>query len=207
MRLILCSLFLATLLSAQDGFVPLFNGTNLEGWDIDTRSVWSVENGTLIGKTPGLTYNEFLRTKKNYSDFILKLSMRVIDGKGNSGVQFRSKPVPDSHEVSGYQADAGASPQGFVYWGSLYDESRRRKILAEAPEAWRSKLDLTAWHDYTITARGNRIQLEVDGVRTVDYVEEDPAIEQTGFIALQVHSAKHPIEVRFKNIRINVLSE
>ena len=204
-QLLLCLLVLTAFASAQDGFVPLFNGRNLDGWEIDTASAWSVKDRVIIGKTPGLTYNEFLRTKENYGDFVLKLSMRVVGGKGNSGVQFRSKPVPDSHEVSGYQADAGASPQGFVYWGCLYDESRRRELLAEAPEEWRAKLDLGAWHDYTITARGDRIELEVDGVKTVEYVEQDPNIEKTGFIALQVHSAKHPMEVHCKDVRIKVL--
>ncbi len=206
MKLAVLLLLLAALVCGQDGFVPLFNGKNLDGWNVDTASAWSVRDGVLIGKTPGLTYNEFLRTKRDYSDFVLKLSMRIINGKGNSGVQFRSKPVPDSHEVSGYQADAGASPQGFVYYGCLYDESRRRKILACPPKQIQSKIALDAWHDYTITAKGNRIRLEVDGVETVDYTEQDPGIETTGFIALQVHGAKHPIEVHFKDVRIRKLN-
>jgi len=205
MRSILLTLVLAVFAQAQDGFVPLFNGNNLEGWDIDTASVWSIEDGVLIGKTPGLKYNEFLRTKKDYSDFVLKVTMRVINGKGNSGVQFRSKPAPDSHEVSGYQADAGVSPKGFVYWGCLYDESRRRKTLACPDESVQKGFALDAWHDYTITAKGNHIVLEVDGVKTVDYVEKNPGIETTGFIALQVHGAKHPIEVHFKDVKIKEL--
>src|SRR5881296_1946335 len=92
-------------LPAEEGFTPLFNGRNLDGWEIDTAGIWQVRDGMVVGKTPGLKYNDFLRTKKHYSDFILKLSFRLVNGVGNSGVQFRSKPVPDSHEVSGYQAD------------------------------------------------------------------------------------------------------
>ena len=53
----------------------------------------------------------------------------MIDGKGNSGVQFRSVRVP-GHEMSGYQADIGDG-----YWGSLYDESSRNKTLVAAVEA------------------------------------------------------------------------
>ncbi len=205
MRLTLLLLLTAALVCAQDDFTPLFNGRNLDGWDVDTASAWSIRDGVLIGKTPGLKYNEFLRTKAHYEDFVLKLSMRIINGKGNSGVQFRSEPVPDSHEVSGYQADAGSSPKGFIYWGCLYDESRRRKILACPPEETQAGFALDAWHDYTVTAKGNRIQLEVDGVQTVDYTEPDPGIATTGFIALQVHGANHPIEVHFKNIRVKTL--
>ena len=57
------------------------------------------------------------------ADFVLALNFRLIDGKGNSGVQFRSVRVP-SREMSGYQADIG---EGF--WGCLYDESRRNMVL------------------------------------------------------------------------------
>jgi len=132
-----------------DGFEPLWNGVNLDDWIVDTASVWSIRNGIIIGKSAGLTYNEFLRTRKHYADFELKFRLRLINGFGNSGVQFRSKPVPDSHEVSGYQADAGER-----FWGALYDESRRRKTLAGPPPEFIDKLDPTAWHRYTVIAKG-----------------------------------------------------
>ncbi len=199
------SLSAAGLHVAGEGFEPLFNGRSLDGWDIDTASVWQVRDGVIIGKSPGLKYNEFLRTKKHYSDFILKVTMRVIDGDGNSGIQFRSKPVPDSHEVSGYQADAGARPNGEPLWGVLYDESRRRVQLAAPPRGVLDQFDRKAWHEYVITAKGSRIKLEVDGIATVDYLEKDPDIEQSGFIALQVHSHPRPIEVHFKDLWIKEL--
>ena len=83
MRLALLLLLAAALVCAQDSFTPLFNGRDFDGWDIDTESAWSIRDGVVIGKTPGLKYNEFLRTKKHYSDFVLKLSMRIVGGKGN----------------------------------------------------------------------------------------------------------------------------
>jgi hypothetical protein len=199
-RALLQSLAALPALAADPPFRPLFNGKNLDEWIVDTPSLWTVRDGVIIGKSPGLTYNEFLRTKQHYADFVLRATFRLIDGKGNSGIQFRSKPVPDSHEVSGYQADAGAR-----YWGALYDESRRKKILAGPKEDFLNKLDPAAWHTYVITARGNRIKLELDGVTTVDYTETEPGIETTGFIALQVHSDKQPVEMQFKDLRIQVL--
>ena len=72
---------------------------------------------------PGLDHNEFLATTRPYGDFILSLNFRLADGKGNSGVQFRSVRIP-GHEMSGYQADIGEG-----YWGALYDESRRNMVL------------------------------------------------------------------------------
>ena len=109
------------------GFVPLINGKDLTGWEGNTQ-LWSVRDGMLVGHSPGLNHNEFLATTRPYGDFVLSLDFRMIDGKGNSGVQFRSVRMPGT-EMSGYQADIGEG-----YWGSLYDESRRNKVLVPASE-------------------------------------------------------------------------
>ena len=127
------------------------------------------------------------------------MQFRLKDGEGNSGVQFRSKPVPDSHEVSGYQADIGQQ-----YWGCLYDESRRKKVLVTPTAAQLAGLDKKGWNTYVLTAQGNHITLELNGVKTVDYTETEPNIEQTGLIAFQVHSGPG-IEVEFKNAVIREL--
>ena len=184
---------------AELGFTPLFNGKNLDGWDADVPDVWSVRDGMIVGKTATLNFNDFLRTKKSYGDFILRVKFRLVDDKGNSGIQFRSKAVPNSHEVSGYQADCGEN-----YWGSLYDESRRKKTLAQPPAPALAGLDKSGWNEYTITARSNHITLELNGIRTVDYTETEPGIDRTGFIALQVHRG-FPMEADFKDIRIKEL--
>ncbi|MBI3697429.1 MAG: DUF1080 domain-containing protein [Acidobacteria bacterium] len=191
----------AALCAAEEGFTPLFNGKNLDGWEVDTPGLWQARDGMILGKSPGLKYNDFLRTKKNYSDFILKLSFRMIDGQGNSGVQFRSKPVAGSHEVSGFQADIGQQ-----YWGCLYDESRRKQVLVQATPESLAGLKKDGWNDYVITARGNHITLDLNGVRTVDYYEKEPGIETTGFLALQLHGGP-PMEMHFKNIRIRELGK
>lgn len=188
---------------AQDGFLPLFNGKNLDEWIIDTPGLWRVQDGVIIGKSPGLKYNDFLRTKKHYRNFILKVTFRMTDetGKANSGVQFRSKPMEGSHEVIGYQADMGQQ-----YWGCLYDESRRKKILVQASPAALATLRKDGWNEYTISARGNRVTLELNGVKSVEWVEEDPSIEQSGFIALQLHGGP-PLQMEFKNLKIKVLPD
>ena len=182
--------------NAQE-FKPLFNGKDLTGWRQDTPGVWRVVEGVIIGKTQGLMYNDFLRSERRYSNFVLKAKMRLIGGKGNSGIQFRSEPVPNSHEVSGYQADAANG-----IWGALYDESRRNRMLGTPAAAIKEEIDGFAWHEYTITAKGNRIRLELDGVVTVDYVEADPTTPKTGFLALQVHGSREPVEVHFKDLMI-----
>ena len=109
----------------------LFNGRDLSGWEQDTPDIWSVRDGMIVGRSPGMKHNDFLRTKKVYGDFVLRVRFRLIDGQGNAGIQFRTDTIPNSHEVSGYQADIGQQ-----YWGCLYDESRRKKVLVKAsPES------------------------------------------------------------------------
>lgn len=189
----------AVALAAEDGFKPLFDGKTLDGWVLDTKGLWTVRDGMIVGRHDGLKYNDFLRTVRHYKNFELRLQFRLKDGQGNSGIQFRSKPVPDSHEVEGYQADIGQQ-----YWGSLYDESRRKKILAQAPPESLGGLDKTAWNEYVVRAEGNHITLHLNGKKTVDYKEPEQGMDVPGFIALQVHSGP-PIEVWFKDIRIREL--
>lgn len=183
--------------TAESGFATIFDGRTLDGWVVDTPGLWSARNGVLIGRTQGLTYNDFLRTGTSFGDFTLRLKMRLLRGYGNSGVQFRSKPVPDSHELSGYQADAAKN-----LWGTLYDESRRRKTLADPGQDFHDRIDVGGWHDYEITAQGAHVVLKLDNRVTVDYVERDSAIERSGLIALQVHADRRPVEVWFREIRI-----
>ncbi len=191
--------FVAGLPAAEEGFTPLFNGKNLDGWEVDTPGVWQARKGVIVGKHGGLKYNDFLRTQKQYENFILKLEFRLVDGVGNSGIQFRSKPASIPHEVSGYQADIGEK-----YWGALYDESRRNKVLvAPAPELL-ANLKKDGWNEYVIRAEGWRIKLELNGIQTVDLLETDTTIDRKGFIALQVHSGPG-IEVQFRNLRIREL--
>jgi hypothetical protein len=190
----------ASAVSPPAGFIPLFDSRSFDGWEIDTPSVWSIRDGIIIGSSPGLKYNEFLRTRKHFENFELHVKLRLLNGAGNTGVQFRSLPMPGSHEVIGYQADGGEK-----FWGALYDESRRRRILAGPPADFLTRFDPAAWHSYQIRATGPRIILTLDGVQTVDYSEPDPAINRSGFIALQVHSRPQPIEVWFRDIWLKPL--
>ena len=180
----------------EDGFVPLFDGVTLNGWEVDTPGLWTVRHGMIVGKHGGLKYNDFLRTRAAYGDFELRLQFRLIGDVGNSGVQFRSEPASIPHEVSGYQADVGQQ-----YWGCLYDESRRKRVLAQAPAEALAGLDKNGWNEYVIRAQGPRITLRLNGRTTVDYEEKEPGIATSGFLALQVHSGPG-IEVHFRNIRI-----
>jgi len=191
-------------LIASQGFaaepISLFNGTDLTGWE-GKLDYWSVKDQAIVGTSPGLKENYFLATTEQYGDFELRFEIKLHDQTANSGVQFRSLRLADSTEMIGYQADVG---QG--YWGALYDESRRRKILA-APDAELIKKTLKPgdWNEYVVRAVGKHITLSINGVNTVDYLEPDDEVARTGHIALQVHSGK-PFQVEFRKITLKKLA-
>ena len=176
------------------GFVPLFDGESLEGWEGD-KGLWKVEDGRLVGDSPGIDHNEFLVAPGTYGDFILKISFRLRDGEGNSGVQFRSVRIPGT-EMKGYQADVGEG-----YWGALYDESRRNRVLVSASKEALAALDKEGWNYDEIRAIGGRITISLNGRTSVDYTEDDPKIARDGRIAVQVH-AGGPMRVEFKDVFI-----
>ena len=195
-------LLLAPALAEEPAAKSLFDGKTFAGWDGDTKKTWRIEDGCIVGGSLETTVprNEFLCTTKTFGDFELKVKFKLLgDRKGaNAGVQFRTKRIPKHHEVSGYQADVG---QG--YWGALYDESRRNKVLA-APDAklLEKLVKHDDWNEYVIRAEGPRIQLFLNGTKTVDFTEKDDKIERTGIIGLQIHGGAKA-KVMYKDITIS----
>src|SRR5262249_2863802 len=104
------------MLATADNAKDFFNGKDLSGWDGDPK-LWSVQDGEIVGKSPGIKKNEFLKSHLLAGDFRLTLKVKLVPNKENSGVQFRSEPLPDG-EMKGPQADIGAG-----WWGKLYEES------------------------------------------------------------------------------------
>jgi hypothetical protein len=195
------------LLAATDRSVvaePLFDGTTFTGWEGDTAHVWRIENGEIVAGSLDRRQekNDFLCTKKRYGNFDLRLKIKLAGSEGfvNSGIQFRSERIPESHELIGYQADFG---KGFD--GALYDESRRNRILAQPSGDVLAKVSRPGeWHDYRIRAEGPRVQLWVNDIQTVDYTETESGLPAEGVIALQIHG-NAVSEVRFKAIDIEEL--
>ena len=183
----------------QAGSISLFDGKSFSGWE-GNKEFFRIEDGSIVAgrlneKIPN---NEFLCTTDEYADFELRLKFKVVGSpNANAGVQFRTKRIPNHHEVIGFQADIGQN-----YWGALYDESRRRKILAgPAAEDIPQIANFKGWNNYRIRARGNHIQLFLNDHMTVDYMEGDPKIAKSGIIALQVHGGP-ACEIWYKDIEI-----
>ena len=178
----------------------LFDGRTFKGWEGDTIKTWRIEDSAFVGGSLAekVPHNEFLSTKRSFSNYILRVKFKLLGQEGfiNSGVQFHSRRIIDPpYEMTGYQADLG---DGF--WGSLYDESRRNKVLATGDTAAvRRALRRNEWNDYEVRSEGHRVQIFLNGNQTVDYTEEDLTIPQSGLIALQIHGGGKA-EVHFKDI-------
>lgn len=206
---ILASASFGMLLFAEEGgFTSLFDGESLSGWEQQGelfRVVADKKSSAIVGGSleKSIPHNDFLCTTKDYSDFELRLEVK-LEGKGqNAGVQFRSQRDPKGHEVIGYQCDAGMA-EGKSIWGALYDESRRRKFLVR-DEAACQKAVKEGWNNLVIRCEGPRIQIWVNGVQTVDYTETAAEIPRSGKIALQIHGGE-PALASYRGVRIKVLS-
>ncbi|MEI6240252.1 MAG: family 16 glycoside hydrolase [Planctomycetia bacterium] len=187
---------------------PLFDGTSLAGWDVRVgeEKWWKAADGMLVGGslTETVPHNTFLATKESFGNFELTFKIRIRGAGGfvNSGIQVRSTRVPDSHEMQGYQVDAGPG-----WWGKLYDESRRNKVIGEPknPQSLAAAIKEDDWNEYKIRAEGPAIKSWINGVPALEYVEQDAAIPLTGQIGIQVHGGGQTL-VEVKGITIESLA-
>jgi putative membrane-bound dehydrogenase-like protein len=177
--------------ATADNIKSFFNGQDLAGWQGDPE-LWKVDQGELVGKTPGLKHNEFLRSDLLVGDFRLSMDVKLVGNQGNSGVQFRSESLPGG-SVRGYQADIGAG-----WWGKLYEEHGRALLWNKSGESF---VKLGEWNRYEILAVGSKIHTWINGRLCVDL--DDPAGARQGIFALQLHSGG-PTEVRFRNIQLEL---
>lgn len=170
--------------------ISLFDGKTLTGWKTiepaEAKS-WFVADSSIRsgdGKNK-IEANRYLFTTSEYADFefrcLFRLSGDAKTGMINSGIQYRS--VIESGKMVGYQADIGTG-----YWGDIYDEHRRGKLVGGDLKTLSHLLHENGWNSYIIRCRGNRHELYINGVKTCDYMETDPNIPQKGVIAVQIHS-------------------
>ncbi|MBK8000776.1 MAG: DUF1080 domain-containing protein [Verrucomicrobia bacterium] len=173
----------------------LFNGRDLTGWVKMHGGDWKVEDGVIVGsKGVEWTTNpeksgSWLRTEKQYSDFVLELEF-AINEKGNAGVFIRSaiekNPAFSGHEMQ-ILDDHGKEPKVYTT-GALYDVVAASKNMSKPAGQWNKA---------RITCTGKRIQINLNGEDIVDYQTDRLT---RGYIGLQNHD-DHAV-VKFRNIRI-----
>lgn len=213
--------------AAKDGFVSMFDGKTLKGWEatpVKIAPAWTVQDGMIVGngdKGRGyLTYT----ANKNVADLELKFSYR-FPGKGNSGINIRA--IPDKtrrRDFQSYHADLGHLGIGKNVMGAwdFHTPGRRehrcfrgdRLVIAEndQPTITPIKNALTAadirkgdWNHVHIIVEGNRFQLFINGKLSSEFTEHLPQAKrlQSGMIQLQLHDPG--MIVQFRDLQLKVL--
>lgn len=149
---------------AQKGFVSIFDGKTLKGWDGDP-TYWRVENGNIVGEiTPAtlLKRNSFLIWRGgNPADFELTLEFKITQS-GNSGINYRSEELKDiPFALKGYQLDIDGANH---YTGQNYEERGRTTLAYRGQKteitsqtenntegSVQSKIKNNAWTDLAVT--------------------------------------------------------
>ena len=188
------TLILTTIsLTAQES---LFNGKNLDGWNIHGTELWYVENGLLICESgPDKGYG-YLSTEKFYDDFDLTVEFKQ-EANGNSGVFIRS--TFEGTKVSGWQVEVAppGSDTGGVY------ESYGRGWLIKPDKEKDKVLKMGKWNKMRIRVVGNQIQSWLNGTSMIS-LEDEMIGKGKGSIALQIHDGGG-IKVRWRNLLVNEL--
>lgn len=189
-----------------EGWQPLFNSKDLKGWK--QRNGWAIyriDGDSIVGKTAEGSPNSFLCSEADYSDFELRFEVKV-DNALNSGVQFRSKSLPDKDKgrVHGPQVEIEASPGEAGY---IYGEATGRNWISPTQPV-HSTLRNNEWNQYHVRAVGTRLQTWINGKLIEDIT--DPQSHLSGFFGLQVHGIdknQGPFEVRWRKIEIRDLAK
>ena len=171
----------------------LFNGINLEGWNIHGTELWYVDHGLLVCESgPDKAYG-YLSTTKYYDDFELTLEFKQ-EADGNSGIFIRS--TVEGTKVSGWQVEVAppGSNSGGVY------ESYGRGWLIKPTKEKDKALKMGDWNQMRIRVVGNQIDTWLNGTEMISLNDEKIG-QGKGSIALQIHDGGG-IKVRWKNLQV-----
>jgi len=209
----------------------LFNGTDLSGWDGDTK-LWTVRDGVIHGETTPenkAAGNTFLIwTGGKLKNFDLTLSFRC-SATNNSGIQYRSKHItgtgtPNSWVARGYQHEIRNENQLPDVSGFIYDEGGSRGRMCDAGEkavwnvggkehiaeildqaAFKKLMKIDGWNNVRIVADGANIKHYLNGTLILDFTDNEPDLKLSeGVLALQLHAGA-PMFAEYKDIRLTTL--
>ena len=211
----------------EPGFVSMFDGRTLDGWQGDAK-YWRVVDGVMSGEiTPEtvIKSNTFLIWQGGApANFELKVEFRIT-AAGNSGINYRSVVVEDKvtpgnrFAMRGYQCDIDGKN---AYTGNNYEE-KGRLFLAQRGEVTRvtgvkkpvilsrvgerealGKIVVEGWNRVHLIARGNVLMHHVNGQLMSMVIDEDPSRAKQGQIGVQVHVGP-PMKVEYRGWRIRVI--
>ena len=185
--------------SREGGWVPLFNGKDLNGWKKNGDEKWIAEQGTILCESTANKYG-YLTTEKTYRDFVLRLKFKG-EAAGNSGLFFHARitGIDPQHgpDIEGMQVEV--DPSVGKHTGGLYESGGRGWVIMPTAEGERA-LRPGEWNDLEASVRGNRIVIHLNGVQVTDYIDASPKFTD-GVIGLQIHTGGG-VKMRWKDIYI-----
>lgn len=171
----------------------LFNGKNLDGWEIYGTEKWYVEDGLLVCESgPDKGYGYFA-TNEKFKDFDLTLEF-LQEANGNSGVFIRSSI--EGTKITGWQAEV--APPGHDT-GGIY-ESYGRGWLIKPEKGSDSSLQMGKWNKMRIRVVGDKVTTWLNGNQMIE-LEDEKIGQATGQIALQIHDGGG-IKVKWRNLEV-----
>jgi hypothetical protein len=194
-------LFSGCAATSGDGFVPMFDGRTLTGWQ--TTGNWKVEEDGSIalhprpGEEGWQRYDAYLTTERKYRDFVLNLEFKINE-EGNSGVFLRVGDLTN-HVDSGFEIQIldtyGLPNPGNHDCGGVIGAAAPSKNMAKPAGEW---------NRYLITCQGNRLQVELNGEQIIDLeLDKSPLKDRPpeGYISFQDEAKP----VWYRNVRIKEL--
>ena len=203
----------------EAGFTALFNGKDLSGWKkVGGTAQFEVKDGSIRGFGKKVKANTFLRTEKEFGDFIFTFQFKFLDKSGNSGCMFRGlqKDGKADGRVTGYQCEHDNFKKKNRSWtAGIYDEARRGWLAPHKGADKEVKGAFTAqgeklfkwddWNTIVIRCEGNRLQTWLNGEARADFTDTDEKHSTLkGFFAFQVHSGASG-DILWKNVFLKEL--
>ncbi|WP_339732776.1 DUF1080 domain-containing protein [uncultured Gimesia sp.] len=179
----------------EEGWISLFNGKDLTGWQIAEEGPWEVKDGTIIVTGE----RSHLFTDKEFKNFEFKADVKTTPGS-NSGIFFHTKFQEKGWPTQGYESQVNVTHKDPVKTGSVYNRVKLFKTPAKDNEWWTQH----------IIVKGRNVVIKINGETVVDYTEPEgakgsPSLGEKGSFALQAHDPKSV--VYYKNIRVKPLAD
>ena len=163
------------------GWVQLFDGQTLFGWQPNSEANWTVRNGVIHADSgaPGL-----LVTTVPFADYELMCDFKLAIG-GNSGVFLRTPVTPEDPAEDCYELNICDSHPAFQT-GSLVARKKGPADLKVEGD----------WHTFHVVVEGPKIAVKLDGKPVLDFTDETSSPLVAGRIGLQMNGG----EIEFRNV-------
>lgn len=168
---------------AEEGFNPLFDGKTLNGWEVMNKGKFVAEDGVI--KLHG--GSGWLRTEEEFGDFVLRLEVRWMKPKQDSGIFLRASKEGKNWPDRRYEVQCENSARvAHLFGAKCTRDPKKAEALLKAPMEWNS---------FEVTCVGSHCEVKLNGevVCTSDDLKTKP-----GYIGLQGEGG----ELEFRNLRI-----